>query len=89
MRLAIAAAMARAKREIPHYYLTHSFDASASVKTVEDYNAARAPEDRILLGALLVKAVALAIREFPAFNGFYEAGRFSPSKGNLRSERSP
>ncbi len=80
MRLAIAAAMARAKREIPHYYLTHSFDASASVKTVEDYNAARAPENRILLGALLVKAVALAMREFPEFNGFYEAGRFSPSK---------
>jgi len=80
MRLAIAAAMARSKREIPHYYLTHSFDAAACTRAVEDYNAERAPEDRILLGALLVKAVALAMRDFPEFNGFYEPDGFRASK---------
>jgi pyruvate dehydrogenase E2 component (dihydrolipoamide acetyltransferase) len=80
MRLAIAAAMARSKREIPHYYLTQSIDASASMKTVDDYNASRDPENRILLGALLLKAVALSMREFPEFNGSYQESAFHPSK---------
>lgn len=80
MRLAIAAAMARSKREIPHYYLTHSFDAAAAMKAVEDYNAERPPEDRILLGVLLLKAVAVAMRDFPEFNGIYEPDGYHPSK---------
>jgi pyruvate dehydrogenase E2 component (dihydrolipoamide acetyltransferase) len=33
------------------------------------------------MGALAVKAVALAARRFPAFNGFYENGQFKPSSG--------
>jgi pyruvate dehydrogenase E2 component (dihydrolipoamide acetyltransferase) len=71
MRRAIAAAMERSKREIPHYYLSHTFDAGAGKDAVDAINAARPPEERILLSALLVKAVALAVREFPEFNGFY------------------
>lgn len=80
MRLAIAAAMARSKREIPHYYLTHTIDAAAAGRAVETYNAGRAPEERILLGVLLVKSVALALREFPEFNGFHESDGFRPSE---------
>lgn len=53
MRVAIAAAMARSKREIPHYYLSHTIDAGAAIEAVERYNAAQAPEGRILLGAVL------------------------------------
>jgi pyruvate dehydrogenase E2 component (dihydrolipoamide acetyltransferase) len=71
MRRAIAAAMERSKREIPHYYLSHTLDAGAAKNAVEVINAARPPEERILLSALLLKAVALAVREFPEFNGFY------------------
>lgn len=71
MRKAIAAAMARSKREIPHYYLSHSFEVSAVRDHVNAFNADRPPEGRILLGALLMKAVALALRDYPEFNGFY------------------
>ena len=71
MRKAIAAAMARSKREIPHYYLTHTFDASAARDHVDAFNADQPPEGRILLGALLMKAVALALRDYPEFNGFH------------------
>ena len=42
-------------------------------------NAKRPPSDRLLLGALLVKAVALAAAKFPAFNGFYRNGKFEPA----------
>ena len=76
MREAIAAAMARSKREIPHYYLAHEIEMSPCEDWLSRRNAARPPEERLLLSALLVKAVALAARKFPAFNGFYRDGKF-------------
>lgn len=79
MRVAIAAAMARSKREIPHYYLEHQVDLAHCQDWLARTNAERAPEDRLLLAALTVKAVALAARRFPVFNGFYREGRFEPS----------
>ena len=33
------------------------------------------------MGAVAVKAVALAARRFPAFNGFYHDGQFRPTPG--------
>ena len=68
--------MARSKREIPHYYLAHEIEMSACEDWLSRRNAERPPEERLLLGALLVKAVALAARKFPAFNGFYRDGKF-------------
>jgi pyruvate dehydrogenase E2 component (dihydrolipoamide acetyltransferase) len=79
MRTAIAAAMARSKREIPHYYLEHQVDVSACEQWLAENNAALPPENRILMGALTIKAVALAARRFPAFNGFYRDSKFEPS----------
>lgn len=79
MRRAIAAAMERSKREIPHYYLTHTMDVSVPQSWLEHYNSGHPPAERILLGALLVKASALALRVFPEFNGFYEQGHHAPS----------
>ncbi|MGZ8350870.1 MAG: dihydrolipoamide acetyltransferase family protein [Allosphingosinicella sp.] len=80
MRRAIAAAMARSKREIPHYYLSHDFDISAALEAVDTFNASRDAPDRILLGALLVKAVALALRDFPELNGFCGADGYHPGE---------
>lgn len=80
MRRAIAAAMARSKREIPHYYLGHAFDCSALARFVAEYNADRAPADRILQAPLLIRATALALRDFPEFNGFHDGEIFQPGK---------
>ncbi len=79
MRLAIAAAMARSKREIPHYYLEHQVEITACEQWLAERNAALPPDNRLLLGALAVKAVALAARRFPAFNGFYRDNKFEPA----------
>jgi pyruvate dehydrogenase E2 component (dihydrolipoamide acetyltransferase) len=76
MRAAIAAAMARSKREIPHYYLEHQVDVTGCEVWLAEKNAARPPESRLLLGALAAKAVASALRRFPAFNGFWQNGKF-------------
>ena len=77
MRSAIAAAMARSKREIPHYYLTHQIDVTSCEEWLREKNAKLAPESRVLMGALALKAVALAARRFPAFNGFYRENNFT------------
>ena len=79
MRTAIAAAMARSKREIPHYYLEHRVDVAACEQWLTETNAARPPDNRLLIGALTIKAVALAARRFPAFNGFYRDNKFEPA----------
>jgi pyruvate dehydrogenase E2 component (dihydrolipoamide acetyltransferase) len=80
MRRAIAAAMARSKREIPHYYLSHSIDAGVAKEWLDRYNAEHLPAERLLLAALLIKASALALRDFPEFNGFWREDRFEPSE---------
>ena len=79
MRTAIAAAMARSKREIPHYYLEHQVDVTGCEQWLTSRNAARAPDSRLLIGALAVKSVALTVRRFPALNGFYRDGKFEPA----------
>lgn len=79
MRTAIAAAMARSKREIPHYYLEHQVDITAAEQWLMQKNATRPPDERLLIGALMIRSVALATRRFPAFNGFYRDGKFEPS----------
>jgi pyruvate dehydrogenase E2 component (dihydrolipoamide acetyltransferase) len=79
MRTAIAAAMARSKREIPHYYLEHQVDVTACEHWLAEQNASRPPDNRLLMGALAIKAVALAARRFPAFNGFYRDNKFEAS----------
>jgi pyruvate dehydrogenase E2 component (dihydrolipoamide acetyltransferase) len=79
MRAAIAAAMARSKREIPHYYLEHHVDVTACEQWLTRANATRPPQERLLIGALAIKAVALATHRFPAFNGFYRGGKFEPA----------
>ena len=80
MRTAIAAAMARSKREIPHYYLAHQVDVTPCEQWLAQKNATLLPDSRLLIGALALKAVALAARRFPAFNGFYRENKFEPSQ---------
>jgi pyruvate dehydrogenase E2 component (dihydrolipoamide acetyltransferase) len=79
MRRAIAAAMARSKREIPHYYLSQTIDIGQAQDWLTAFNAQRAPAERLLMGALYVKAVAKSARDYPEFNGFYARDRFEPS----------
>ncbi|HUP33208.1 MAG TPA: dihydrolipoamide acetyltransferase family protein [Gaiellaceae bacterium] len=75
MRRAIAAAMSRSKREIPHFYVSTTIDMSPAVRWLAEENARRAVPERLLHGALLVKAVALALREFPELNAVWEGDR--------------
>src|SRR5271169_2086541 len=81
MRRAIGVAMARSKREIPHYYLSTTVDLTRALGWLEAANATRPPAQRLLLAALLLKAVARALGEAPEFNGFFTAEGFQPGTG--------
>jgi pyruvate dehydrogenase E2 component (dihydrolipoamide acetyltransferase) len=74
----IAALMERSKREIPHYYLSAALDFSPALAWLEARNRARGLAERVLPAALLLRAVALAVREVPELNGHYLEGAFRP-----------
>ena len=78
---AIAAAMARSKREIPHYYLSTTIDMSAALAWLRAENERRPVTERLLPAVLLIKAVALALREVPELNGYWIDGAFHPGAG--------
>jgi len=81
MRQAIAAAMSRSKREIPHYYLAQTVEVTAALARLERLNRDRAPPERLLPAALLLRATALALAKTPELNGFWEDGHFRPGDG--------
>ena len=81
IRTAIAAAMARSKREIPHYYLSSTIDMSGALAWLRTENEKRPMTERLLPAILLIKAVALALREVPELNGYWLDGGFQRGAG--------
>jgi pyruvate dehydrogenase E2 component (dihydrolipoamide acetyltransferase) len=79
MRKVIAAAMARSKREIPHYYLAEEVPLAAASAWLARENATRSVTERLLMAPLLLKAVAHALQRYPEFNGYFRDGAFAPS----------
>jgi pyruvate dehydrogenase E2 component (dihydrolipoamide acetyltransferase) len=79
MRQTIATAMTRAKREIPHYYLAHTIDMHRALAWLTAENAQHPVTERMLSNVLLLKAVALAVREVPELNAVWRGSRAEPS----------
>jgi pyruvate dehydrogenase E2 component (dihydrolipoamide acetyltransferase) len=78
MRQAIAAAMTRSNREIPHYYLGTTIDLKPALDWLASQNEQRPVIDRLLYGVLLLKAAALALREVPELNAFWQDDQLVP-----------
>jgi pyruvate dehydrogenase E2 component (dihydrolipoamide acetyltransferase) len=81
MRRTIAAAMARSKREIPHYYLAAVIPLGRASRWLASRNEGRPVTQRLLMAVLLLKAVALALRRHPQLNGSFVEGAFQPGPG--------
>jgi pyruvate dehydrogenase E2 component (dihydrolipoamide acetyltransferase) len=79
LRMAIAGAMAKSKREIPHYYLQSPIDMSRALTWLERENENRPIAKRLLPIVLSLKALALALREVPQLNGHWFEGRLRNS----------
>ncbi|MES1146972.1 MAG: dihydrolipoamide acetyltransferase family protein [Solimonas sp.] len=79
MKAVIAAAMARSKREIPHYYLSTDVDYSATMTWLTRRNAELPIEQRMLLIVPLLRAIVLALKTTPDFNGYFKDNTYKPS----------
>jgi pyruvate dehydrogenase E2 component (dihydrolipoamide acetyltransferase) len=72
MRRSIAAAMTRSNAEIPHYHLWTTIDLGRATAWLADVNGRRPVAARLLPGALLLKATAVALEELPEFSAVWE-----------------
>lgn len=79
MRKAIAAAMSRSKREIPHYYLSETVPMTKAQAWLTATNAQRGITERLLMAPLQLKAVAMALKKYPDMNGFFLNATRQPS----------
>ncbi len=80
MRQTIAAAMSRSKREIPHYYVSEDIPLARMLAWLQETNAQRPMTERLLPAAVLLKAVARALANYPELNGHYRDGAFQPAQ---------
>jgi pyruvate dehydrogenase E2 component (dihydrolipoamide acetyltransferase) len=80
IRRAIAAAMARSNREIPHYYLETKIDLQRALKFLEAENQKRSVKDRLLSVILLIKAVARALHDVPELNAYWIDDQLQPKE---------
>lgn len=74
IRMAVAAAMSKSNREIPHYYLEIAIDMSKAMAWLAEANRERPLQKRLLPVVLLIKAVAKSLQEFPDLNATWEDG---------------
>jgi pyruvate dehydrogenase E2 component (dihydrolipoamide acetyltransferase) len=74
IRMAVAAAMSKSNREIPHYYLETKVDMSKALDWITEANKERTVKQRLLPVVLLLKAVAKALTAVPELNAYWENG---------------
>ena len=81
MRQAIGRLMARSKREIPHFYLSNTVDLNTAMNWLHERNRELPVSGRLVPAALLLKATALALRQVPELNGYWQDDHFNPGDG--------
>ena len=74
IRSAVAAAMSKSNREIPHYYLQTKVDMRVALAWLAETNKQRGVKDRLLPVVLLIKAVAKALTDVPDLNAWWDNG---------------
>lgn len=79
MRQAISETVTRSKQQIPHYYLSQRLDISVLEQYLQTYNSKVPAEQRILLAAPLLCAIARTLMKNRQLNGVYANNTFSAS----------
>jgi len=75
-----ASALARSQKEIPHYHLGTRITLRRAGRWLDDFNSRRTSGEALPMSALFLKAVAVAVEDFPRFNGFHTGKGFEPSE---------
>ena len=71
LRKTIARRMTESKVTVPHFYVTNEIDMAAALSLRKQVNAALPDDGKVTVNDLVVKAAALALRDFPNLNAAY------------------
>ncbi len=71
LRKTIARRMAESKVTVPHFYVTNEIDMAEALALRKQVNATLPPESKVTVNDMVVKAAALALRDFPNLNSAY------------------
>lgn len=74
IRSAVAAAMSKSNREIPHYYLEKRIEMTKALAWLRETNNKLPIQKRLLPAALLIKSVAQSLIDFPNLNATWDNG---------------
>jgi pyruvate dehydrogenase E2 component (dihydrolipoamide acetyltransferase) len=72
LRAAIGRRMVEAKQQVPHFYVTHEYDVAALLDLRRQVNALLPDEEKISVNDFILKATALALRQFPNLNALLQ-----------------
>ncbi|MBN2548328.1 MAG: 2-oxo acid dehydrogenase subunit E2 [Anaerolineales bacterium] len=68
LRAAIGRRMVEAKQQVPHFYVTHEYDMDAVMELRKQVNALLPEGEKLSVNDFIVKAAALALRQYPNLN---------------------
>jgi len=68
LRAIIGRRMVEAKQQVPHFYVTHEYDMAGVMGLRQQVNTLLPDDEKTSVNDYLVRAVALALREFPNLN---------------------
>ncbi len=75
MQQTIARRMVEAKGPVPHFYVSMDVDMAKALADLEELNDGLPKEQLVTINDLIVRACALALRDYPDVNSFYQDGR--------------
>jgi len=68
LRSAIGRRMSESKQHVPHFYVTHEYNLDALMGLRKQLNEMLADDEKISVNDFIIKAVAVALRQFPNLN---------------------
>lgn len=71
LRRAIARRMVESKTTVPHFQVTSAIDMDAALALRKEINAMLPEEEKVSVNDIIVKAAALALRDFPNLNASF------------------
>jgi len=80
LRQAIARRMAESKATIPHFYVSHEYKMDAVMILRKQLNEYLPDNEKLSVNDFIVKAVALALRDFPNLNASFAGDKSDSSR---------
>jgi pyruvate dehydrogenase E2 component (dihydrolipoamide acetyltransferase) len=75
IRRTIARRLVESKQQIPHYYVTAAIDVGPVARLRDQVNALRGDQPKVSYNDFIVRACALALRDFPTVNAQFTDGK--------------